>query len=989
GVEFPISWGTRNSDTLFPGLITNLPSGAVPADYGMDPEVYNNTTKYADNGAVNNSVGKTNKERIRQGFRDLPSLSVVLTVDDMFGPNGIHPKSTQKTPPVEKACSVELLMPDGSDGFVTACGIRPHGNSSRFPENTPKKGFTLKFKGDFGAANLEYKLFPDSAVQKLDDLILRADYNVSWGHHSSDQRLKATRQRDAWAKETFRAMGRGAGHNYYVNLFINGLYWGTYDIAEQENDTFAENHFGGEKEDYDVIEQGALKGGSRTVYDTMVNFAASFDLSNNSRYEQMKQYLDVPWFIDYMLLHFYEGHEDWGVGDINKNWYAIRNSAKNGTFKYLPWDQENILLGQTVDRTDTTTPPSGLHTSLVLNSQYKLDFADQIHRHMVAPDGALQPQANISRWNRWRGLLMNALVGESARWGDYRRDVHVRGTAPLYTWRDHVLAEHNRLTGTYFPQRTAIVLDQLRSRGLYPTLNAPEIRENTSTGTPLGSQRVSTGFQIKLTPLAAAPSGTSSVGTIYFTTNGVDPRVYYSGAVAASAQSYTAPITINATTTIKARMRNGSVWSALNEVALTVGEPLVPPVRITEIMYNPPGGTEHEYLEFQNTGTQAVNMQGWYLEGVDFVFPVETVLGPGDRLVLASNDDPVSWSSRYPGVTPLGYFGGSLNNSGEALVLRDVNGRIIFSVEYNDRSPWPREADGNGYSLEFADPNGDPDVPENWKASVAIGGTPGVGNSTQPSSPNVELSEVMVLNNVVSNGGVFSPYIELRNNTASAVAVNGWRVAVGGGIYTIPAGTNIPGNGQLVIWLDNGGGGIGLHAPGMSVSAEMDLVRLFRPEDTLPVDFVAFRAQALGFSIGRVGGAGSKWILTQASPGAVNVAAALAPSSNVVLNEWLSNLGPFDSSDWVELHNKHTTLPAAISMRWLAGVCTPRLRGFLLRQHLPLGLAVMVLFGFLVPAPGIALGRTPWTTISICGIFFISGAQLQTAEVKSALSTCG
>jgi hypothetical protein len=46
-------------------------------------------------------------------------------------------------------------------------------------------------------------------------------------------------------------------------------------------------------------------------------------------------------------------------------------------------------------------------------------------------------------------------------------------------------------------------------------------------------------------------------------------------------------------------------------------------------------------------------------------------------------------------------------------------------------------------------------------------------------------------------------------------------------------------------------------------------------------------------------------------------------------------------------------------------------KAFLIAQHLPLGLLTMVVFGFLVPEPGIAVGKTPINTISICGIFLI------------------
>ena len=542
GVTFPIHWGL-SSGVGFPGRITNLTANQVPADYGMDPEIIDDPAKYDDNGAVNDATGITNLERIRKAFREMPLLSIVMKNDDIFGTGGIYvePNVRSKGTGFEKPCSVEMLLPDGTTAFDTTCGIRIHGNASRESRKSPKHGFKLNFKGSFGASTLAYRLFPDSPAEEFDDLILRPDFNSSWAHwDGGTQRPKGTRLRDAFCKHTFRDMGRAAGHHRYVHLFINGLYWGTYDPTEQENSDFARNTFGGEKSDYDVVEQGALKSGTMAAYSAMLAIAAPID---NTKYEQLKQSLDVPWLIDYMLLHFYLGHQDWG-DDINKNWYAVRARA-GGKFRYLPWDMENLMWVQTVDRTTVSGPPSGLHTKLFGNAQYKLDFADRAHRSLARPDGALQPAASIARWNQWRGVMQNAIACESARWGDYRRDVHQHesGPYPLYKWNVDWMTEINRLTNTWFPQRTGILITQLRTRGLYPALNAPEFRDNV-TDAPVGSRHVAAGFQLKLNLPTPAPTGTTSAGTIYYTTDGADPRVYFdtTGQRTPTAAAYSTPI---------------------------------------------------------------------------------------------------------------------------------------------------------------------------------------------------------------------------------------------------------------------------------------------------------------------------------------------------------------------------------------------------------------------------------------------------------------
>ena len=93
----------------------------------------------------------------------------------------------------------------------------------------------------------------------------------------------------------------------------------------------------------------------------------------------------------------------------------------------------------------------------------------------------------------------------------------------------------------------------------------------------------------------------SATNTIYYTLNGVDPRVYGSGAVSPFAQVYTGAVPLNQSAVVKARMLAGTNWSALNEAAFTVGT-LTVPLAITEIMYNPIGGDAFLQVESVQVG---------------------------------------------------------------------------------------------------------------------------------------------------------------------------------------------------------------------------------------------------------------------------------------------------------------------------------------------------------------------------------------------------
>ena len=223
---FPATWGTY----------ANFSNNIVPADYEMDLDPLR-----IDPNNPASAIDPAKLQRYHAGLRELPVVSIAMNQNDIFNPSGMYhtPNVTSKSFP-DKPCSVEMVLPDGTTAFAVNGGLSIHGNASREPRKNPKHGFKLSFKGEFGESSLQYRLFPDSPAEEFDDLILRADFGTSWRHQSDTategfgafQRTRATRTRDAWFKETFRDMGNVASHNRYFHLFINGVYWGTYDFTE-------------------------------------------------------------------------------------------------------------------------------------------------------------------------------------------------------------------------------------------------------------------------------------------------------------------------------------------------------------------------------------------------------------------------------------------------------------------------------------------------------------------------------------------------------------------------------------------------------------------------------------------------------------------------------------------------------------------------------------------------------------------------------------
>jgi hypothetical protein len=188
---------------------------------------------------------------------------------------------------------------------------------------------------------------------------------------------------------------------------------------------------------------------------------------------------------------------------------------------------------------------------------------------------------------------------------------------------------------------------------------------------------------------------------------------------------------VTSTTTVRSRAlaetADGKVWSALTDVTFR-REDQEPDLRITEIMYNPPGGEDFEFLEIRNLGSVPYDLSLAYFEGIDYRFPEHTVILPGEFRVLIRNY--TAYRSRYPEADFHGLFTGKLSDRGEVIALRNAEGALITSVAYDDANGWPLSADGAGDSLIRVQRTGDADDPTSWAASPQVFGSPATGDGS-------------------------------------------------------------------------------------------------------------------------------------------------------------------------------------------------------------------------------------------------------------------
>lgn len=822
--RFPVAWGR-----YVEGKRVGLP---VPADYGMDPKV-------VDDPATAGGI--------LQDLRSLPAISLQMDPEDLWGAahlfgerEGIYANPTLEGPDWERPVSVEWIDPDGSRRLQVDAGLRIAGQWSRKPDSTPKHGFSLRFRKNYGNEHLDFAAFPGSPVRHFETLRLRGGQADAFTYLP----LKALYVHDQVGRDLQLDLGQPAARGRYVHVYLNGLYWGLYNLTEEITARFAAEHLGGSENDYDVVKalevhevqhgkpvvlsSYEMEDGDDAAFKQLLALRDAPPPADAAGLAAVETLLDLDAFAAYHILEIYSGNDDW----LTKNWRALRRRGPpaapaamqpGGRWTFLVWDIERgafLRLGDArcgaVDHhcgpprqpdpanIAGTAGVMGLHGWLKGSVDYRLRFADQARR-LLQDGGPLTPQRVASRYRQRLDEIDRAIVGESARWGDvYPREAYEPTFLVNAAWwfalwsrfatpqeavqrRDpEWLDEGRRVLEEAIPLRTGIVLEQLCREQLASPVAGLRVAVEALEPADLGSRVV-------IEPLAEGCPDRLAGGAVYYSLDGSDPREpgsgqggrWWSGRAAAGALRYSRPLRVEGYRRLKARLAveapdGGLLWGPLSEAVL--GRPRL---EFSELFYRPPQG-EAEFLELRNLEPVPVDLSGARFEGVNLVLPPGTVLGPLAYGLVS--DDPRRLEARFgPGLPILGEYGGGLSGDGERIRLLDADGGPLAEAVYSDGDFWPLAPDGHGFSLVW-DPREGAAEPERWRASSLPGGSPGAPDPPAR-TPRILVSEVLA-----ASSPPYEDAVELYNPNLGPVDLGGWLLSDERDQldkYRIPSGTVI------------------------------------------------------------------------------------------------------------------------------------------------------------------------------------------------------
>ncbi|MBN2328617.1 MAG: CotH kinase family protein [Candidatus Omnitrophica bacterium] len=399
------------------------------------------------------SVIRTNTYFINEEIR-LAKLAITTDPQNLWDSRkGIYVNAARHGEDWERPACMEYIRPDGVRWFGVDAGLRIHGGASR--DRSEKKSFRVYFRREFGPGRLKIPLIPDTPIENFDSFILRAGYNDSWVHWDDIERKVAVYISDQMGRDVHNDMGFISSHGIFAELYLNGEYWGLYNLCERYEGEFFESYYS--DVDWDIISDDEVKEGDAQEWSRLINFVSSRDMRNDDNYQNLLSMIDVEQMTSYYILNIWVQNHDWP----HHNWFAARERRDGGKWKLFVWDIEDSF-GSGASRGNYTMDTFSnarqggflgtLFNALLQNDQYKLFFKEKLDYYL---ESSLNPSRLLVLLDELADQVRIAIPFEAQRWNQNKS---------LQDWEEAL-----DIARTFINNRTAVVLDDVNRALRLPT----------------------------------------------------------------------------------------------------------------------------------------------------------------------------------------------------------------------------------------------------------------------------------------------------------------------------------------------------------------------------------------------------------------------------------------------------------------------------------------------------------------------------------------
>ncbi|MEA5060342.1 MAG: lamin tail domain-containing protein [Candidatus Pelethousia sp.] len=320
---------------------------------------------------------------------------------------------TERTQRVEKEAHFAFYETDGLLGTSFGCSLRASGSSTL---TARQKSMAVYLRGAYGQSETSYPFFDESDVTTFSSLVLR---------NSGQDRSKA-RLRDSFFSKVVKGLRMEYAETRLVVVYVNGQYWGIYDLNENQNEDYMATHYGVDPDAVDIIRRNIQALAGRNSDNKRVRaYAQSTDLSSNAKYAEYIQWVDPDYISDYLIAQTFFANGDmfnqkyWRSQDYTVRWrpvyydldYAL--SASSPTRNILP----SYFNPAGIPSQDGSLTNMDLYVGLRKNKGWCEAFGE---RYVYVVRNYFNPERTTAILDEMAAQLREELPRHIQRWGELR-----------------------------------------------------------------------------------------------------------------------------------------------------------------------------------------------------------------------------------------------------------------------------------------------------------------------------------------------------------------------------------------------------------------------------------------------------------------------------------------------------------------------------------------------------------------------------------------
>ncbi|WP_367392419.1 CotH kinase family protein [Lewinella sp. LCG006] len=567
---------------------------------------------------------------------------------------------------------LEFFEADGSQVYSSLSGMRLFGGMSRL---FPQKSLALIARKQYGEPRFRMPIFGEEGKNSFKFLVLRnsgSDYGKS---HFRDAFMTSLVKDWDLESQDFRPS----------HVYINGTYWGIYNIREKVNRYFIEAHSEGvDRDSIDFLEHFLVrKQGSRRHYQELLDFLDRYDLNLQANFDHVATYMETDNFMEHQIAQIYFDNQDAG-GNI-KYW---RPATPGGRWRWILYDTDwgyGLHDAKAYRNNSLTfhTTPNGPHwpnppwstyllRKLLQNEQFRHRFINRFADHL---NTSFSEQRATSLLDSFYFLYRQEIPRHLKRWRLSEK-----------TWESQV-----DIMREFAAKRPEYIRDELMD--VLHVGPERELRLNCNGG---GKILLNDYLEV------------SNFRGTYFANHPIKIRAVPAYGHRFVGWEHDAKADRELTIDLK-KDRNYRFRARFEPFQ----HPLQDQVMINEVC--PKSKKTDDWIEIYNHSEATVALKGWILtdQRNEFVFPAVDLL-PNDYLVICK--DANKFRETFPeAYNVIGGLGFGLNKRQEVLGLYAEGGAVVDSFAYT--LP-PLDS---AFTLNLLLPNLDNADVENWELRMGLG----------------------------------------------------------------------------------------------------------------------------------------------------------------------------------------------------------------------------------------------------------------------------